>query len=57
MIAGLDRTAVADVFAGFAGFFRDMSRRPPPPSLPSVRAFQRWQADALLPWLRRELDR
>ena len=57
VIAGLDRAVVTDLFAGFAGFFRDASRRPPPPSLPSVRAFQLWQADALLPWLRRELGR
>ncbi|MDY7084291.1 MAG: hypothetical protein SYR96_04235 [Actinomycetota bacterium] len=28
-----------------AGFLRDFSRLPPPPGLPSVRAFQRWQAD------------
>ncbi|MCO8272700.1 aminoglycoside phosphotransferase family protein [Actinoplanes sp. TRM 88003] len=55
VIAGLDRRIVTDVFAGFAGFFRDISRLPPPPGLPSVRAFQRWQADELLPWLRREL--
>jgi aminoglycoside phosphotransferase len=55
VIDGLDRRIVIDLFAGFAGFFRDMSRLPPPPSLPSVRAFQRWQADAVLPWLQREL--
>ncbi|WP_250035780.1 phosphotransferase [Paractinoplanes maris] len=55
VIAGLDRRTVTGVFAGFAGFFRDISRLPPPPGLPSVRAFQRWQADELLPWLRREL--
>ncbi|WP_250000802.1 phosphotransferase family protein [Actinoplanes sp. M2I2] len=55
VIAGLDRRIVTDVFAGFAGFFRDVSRLAPPPSLPSVRAFQRWQADALLPWLGTEL--
>jgi aminoglycoside phosphotransferase (APT) family kinase protein len=41
-----------DLVIGCAGFFRDVSRRPPPPSLPTVRAFQRAQADALLPWLR-----
>ncbi|WP_127504514.1 phosphotransferase family protein [Actinoplanes solisilvae] len=55
VIGDLDRRIVVDLFAGFAGLFRDASRRPPPPSLPSVRAFQRWQADALLPWLRHEL--
>ena len=55
VIGDLDRRIVADVFAGLAGYFRDQSRLPPPPALPSVRAFQRWQADALLPWLSREL--
>ncbi|MBU2669524.1 aminoglycoside phosphotransferase family protein [Actinoplanes bogorensis] len=55
VISGLDRSIVTDTFAGFAGYFRDRARRPPPPSLPSVRAFQRWQADELRPWLRREL--
>ncbi|MBM2618686.1 aminoglycoside phosphotransferase family protein [Actinoplanes sp. LDG1-06] len=55
VIADLDRRTVTDLFAGFAGFFRDISRLPPPPGLPSVRAFQRWQADELLPWIRREL--
>ncbi|MBL7260391.1 phosphotransferase [Paractinoplanes lichenicola] len=55
VIADLDRRNVVGVMAGFAGFFRDISRLPPPPSLPSVRSFQRWQADELLPWLRRHL--
>jgi serine/threonine protein kinase len=55
VIGDLDERIVTDLFAGFAGFFRDISRLPPPPSLPSVRAFQRWQADELLPWLRRRL--
>jgi len=37
---------------GLAGFFLDASRRPPPKSIPTVRAFQRAQADAVLAWLR-----
>jgi hypothetical protein len=44
---------VTGVFAGFAGFFLDAARQPPPPGIPTVRAFQRAQADALLPWLAR----
>lgn len=55
VIADLDRRNVVGVMAGFTGFFRDISRLPPPPGLPSVRSFQRWQADELLPWLRRHL--
>jgi aminoglycoside phosphotransferase (APT) family kinase protein len=52
VIAGLDPRIVADLFAGLAGFFWHAHRLPPPPGIPAVRAFQRWQADALLPWLR-----
>ncbi|MET7709314.1 hypothetical protein [Micromonospora sp. NPDC005413] len=39
------------MYAGLAGFFTDGARRPPPPGIPTVRAFQQAQADALLPWL------
>jgi hypothetical protein len=39
------------VLIGAAGFFVDRSRQPEPPGLPTVRAFQRAQADALLGWL------
>jgi len=44
-----------DVLIGFAGYFVDRSRDPAPPGLPTVRAFQRAQADALLPWMRARL--
>lgn len=44
-----------DVVIGLTGYFLDQSRRPPPPGLPTVRAFQRAQGDALLPWMRRRL--
>jgi aminoglycoside phosphotransferase (APT) family kinase protein len=39
------------VLIGLAGFFVDAARKPPPPGLPTLRAFQRAQADALLPWI------
>ena len=42
-----------DLAVGVVGYFLDRSRQPAPPGLPTVRAFQRWQADALAPWLRR----
>lgn len=45
------------VVAALAGFFTDVARRPPPPGLPTVRAFQRAQADAVLTWLRQEATR
>jgi len=49
--------AGADVVTGFTGYFLDAARQPPPPGLPTVRAFQRAQGDALLPWMRRRLPR
>jgi len=54
--AGVDPAICVDVLAGIAGFFLDVARRPDPPGLPTVRAFQRAQGDALLPWLRANLD-
>jgi hypothetical protein len=47
--------AAAHVLAGYTGYFPDGARQPQPPGLPPVRAFQRAQADALLPWVRRRL--
>jgi aminoglycoside phosphotransferase (APT) family kinase protein len=55
LVAGLDPGVVTDVTAGLTGMFRRYSRLPAPPGLPTIRAFQRWQADALLPWLRPRL--
>jgi len=45
------------VLAGIAGYFLHTSRLPDPPGLPTVRAFQRAQGDALLPWLKANLSR
>ncbi|HLL66977.1 MAG TPA: aminoglycoside phosphotransferase family protein [Micromonosporaceae bacterium] len=44
-----------DVLAAYTGYFLHAARQPPPPGLPTVRAFQRAQADALLPWVRQRL--
>jgi Ser/Thr protein kinase RdoA (MazF antagonist) len=52
LLAGIDRQHATDVIAGLAGFFLDVGRLPAPPGLPTVRAFQRAQGNALLPWLR-----
>jgi hypothetical protein len=43
---------VVGVFAGAAGYFLNRARQPAPPGLPTIREFQRFQGDALLPWLR-----
>jgi Ser/Thr protein kinase RdoA (MazF antagonist) len=56
LLADLDPGQVTGVIAGFTGYFLHQSRTPPPPGIPAVRAFQRAQADALLPWLRKRLE-
>ncbi|MFG2107005.1 phosphotransferase family protein [Micromonospora chersina] len=55
LAAGVDPADLTGVLAGFTGFFLDGARQPPPPGIPTVRAFQRMQGDALLPWLARRL--
>lgn len=55
LLDGLDPGPVTDVVTGLTGFFLHISRTPPPPGIPTVRAFQRAQGDALLPWLRKRL--
>ena len=44
------------VLAGLAGYFVDSARRPPPPGLPTLRAFQRAEGNACLAWLRERLE-
>ncbi|MGR6321339.1 phosphotransferase [Micromonospora soli] len=56
LTAGVDPADVTGVLAGFVGFFLDAARWPPPPGIPTVRAFQRRQGDALLRWLARRLS-
>jgi aminoglycoside phosphotransferase (APT) family kinase protein len=51
-LAGIEPRVATDIGAGLAGMFGHLARTPPPPGLPTVRAFQRWHADALLPWVR-----
>jgi aminoglycoside phosphotransferase (APT) family kinase protein len=49
---GADIGDLVAALTGLAGFFADCARLPPPPGLPTVRAFQRAQADVTLSWLR-----
>jgi len=49
---GADPDAVTAVLAALTGYFLYQSHQPPPPGLPTVRAFQRAQGDAALRWLR-----
>ncbi|GAA0530842.1 hypothetical protein GCM10010172_09420 [Paractinoplanes ferrugineus] len=55
VLEGIDPDAVTGFLAGMSGFFEYAHRQPPPPSIPTVREFQRRQAEALRPWLRARL--
>jgi hypothetical protein len=50
--AGVDRDLLAVLVAALAGFFVRHSLRPPPPGLPTLRAFQAAQGAVALDWLR-----
>jgi hypothetical protein len=55
LTASADPDDVTAVLAGLAGGFADLARQPPPPGIPTVRAFQRRHADLLLDWVRARL--
>jgi aminoglycoside phosphotransferase (APT) family kinase protein len=50
---GADPEAVTAALAAWAGFLVEGSRQPPPPGLPTLRAFQLGQGLVALDWLRR----
>ncbi|MGW1748541.1 aminoglycoside phosphotransferase family protein [Streptomyces sp. NPDC002092] len=50
-----DPAAVTAALAALAGYFVAHALQPPPPGLPTLRAFQRAQGDVALAWLRRRL--
>jgi Phosphotransferase enzyme family len=54
--AHADPDRVDAVLAAFSGFLVRQSRQPPPPGLPTVRAFQAAQGGVALDWLRRRLS-
>jgi serine/threonine protein kinase len=49
----VSREDITAVLAGLCGYFTDVARQPPDQGLPTVRAFQRAQAQSTLSWLRR----
>jgi aminoglycoside phosphotransferase (APT) family kinase protein len=51
--AGADPMAVTAALAAWSGFLVGGSRLPPPPGLPTLRAFQHGQGVVALDWLRR----
>lgn len=50
-----DPDAVTVALAGLAGYFVQRGLQPPPPGIPTVRAFQRAQGEAASEWLRKRL--
>jgi len=52
LAAAADPAAVTGTLAAFAGFLLDRARLPPPPGLPTLRAFQLGQGVVALDWLR-----
>ena len=53
--AGADPDAVTTVVAALAGTWTYLGRRPDPPGLPTLRAFQQAQAAVALRWLRQRI--
>lgn len=53
--AGTDPEALTCWVAVMTAYFVARSVEPPPPGIPHVRAFQRAQAEACIPWLRQRL--
>jgi len=51
VFADADPAAVTTVLAALVGYFLRQSLQPAPPGLPTLRAFQRAQGMAALPWL------
>src|SRR5260370_37813539 len=51
-LAAVDDSVINAVIASLAGYFLAYARRPPPPGIPTVRAFQAAQGQIALEWLR-----
>ncbi len=49
----VDPDVITVLLAAVSGFFVERSLRPPPPGLPTIRAFQAAQGEVALAWLRR----
>ena len=54
-IGDVSNEAVNSALASMTGYFLAYSRRPPPPGIPTVRAFQAAQGEVALAWLRERL--
>jgi len=56
VFAGATADSVNGVLSGFGAYLMDVARQPAPPGLPTVRAFQRRQGEAVVRWLRHRLS-
>ncbi|WP_166981184.1 phosphotransferase [Paramicrobacterium fandaimingii] len=56
IFAGAADDAITAVLAGLAGHFLDKARRPAPPFMPTLRAFQRAEGEAALAWVRERVE-
>lgn len=54
-LADVDPEMITGCLAGLCAFFTDAGRQPPVPGLPTLRAFQRAQAESTTAWLLRRL--
>ena len=55
VVGEADPAAVTDLLLGLTGTWAEQMRRPAPPGLPTLRAFQRLFHDSALTWARRRL--
>jgi hypothetical protein len=56
VFASAESQQVNSVLAALAGYFVDNARKPSPPGLPTLRAFQQAEGAACLAWLRERLE-
>lgn len=57
IFADVEPAAVTAVLSALAGTFLDRARRPAPPAMPALRAFQRDEGEASLAWVRARVER
>jgi hypothetical protein len=55
LIGDVPDETINAALASLTGYFLGHSRRPPPPGIPTVRAFQAAQGNVALAWLRQRL--
>lgn len=56
VFAPANEGSINRVLSGLGAYFTDAARQPPPPGLPTVRAFQLTQSEAVIRWLRQRLS-